>query len=170
MTKALTEQYKRQMQDNAEEARLADLESQKHMPQHPSARSLTIDDAKKDSKYIYQLYIDWLKTYQEKKPNFKPDENQCDKDEHGNVCIKFKDPQAEEDFVRQLAANDRLSGFIIDKGIKIAKFENGKLIDPRTNEEFKAGEYAKLVQQLDSGVAYKDIPSSEPSEQNRFGI
>jgi len=124
----------------------------------PSKRSVKFED-ETDSVKIYE---DWLKQYKIKSPAFKAEENKFKLDENGNGCIDFSDPDAEEDFVRHLAASNS-HGSVLDKGILIAKFENGKLIDPRTNQEFPEGEYSKLVQKLDSGLSYSEICSSEPT-------
>lgn len=119
-------------------------------------------ESKKDAKQaqaVEEMYKEWVKKYKKKNPGFDEEDNCCETDEHGTTWIKFKDPHAEEDFVRHLAENGH--GGVYDKGILIAKFEEGKLIDPRTNKEFEKGGYANLVQQLDAGIAYKDIPLPE---------
>jgi hypothetical protein len=116
-----------------------------------------------------QIYEDWLKKYKEKNPDIKQDENNLHTDEKGVDWISFSDPEAEEDFVRHLAANKSLGG-VSNKGIIIANYEDGKLIDPRTNQEFPEGEYTKLVQQLDSGLAYSDIDLPKSSAPTPFGI
>jgi beta-xylosidase len=114
-----------------------------------------------------EIYEEWLKEYKQKHPGFDADKNKFSVDENGVGHIHFNDPQAEEDFVRTLAdANE--NGGVLDKGIQIARFEGGKLIDPRTNKEFPEGGYASLVQQLDSGIAYDDIPSPESSAPSPF--
>ncbi|MBN9232003.1 MAG: hypothetical protein BGO90_07270 [Legionella sp. 40-6] len=114
-----------------------------------------------------QIYEDWLKKYNEKKPGFNEEENNFRMDVNKYGLISFNDPQAEEDFVRYLAAH-KSHGGILDKGILIAKYENGKLIDPRTNQEFRKGEYAELVQKLDSGIKYSDISYPKSIAPNPF--
>ncbi len=117
----------------------------------PSERALRFDGEKGSL-----IYKEWVKKYKGKNPDFKEDENTFEVDENQIGWLKFSDPEAEEDFVRHLAANS-LAGKILDKGIVIANFKNGKLIDPRTNEEFPKGAYASLVKKLDSGLSYEEI-------------
>lgn len=125
------------------------------------------DEDSIQAKDSVQIYDDWLKKYKEKNPEFDEGKNTYQLDENSNGCIKFSDPHAEEDFVRQLATKYP-NGSVLDKGIPIAKFEDGKLIDPRTNQEFPEGGYAELVQKLDSGIAYSDIPSPKPTAPTPF--
>lgn len=113
---------------------------------------------KKDKKELEQIYNDWLLNYLKPKPGFNKDKNTFQIDENGDGVIQFSDPEAEEDFVRYLA--EKIThGSITCNGITIAEFQLKKLIDPRTNKEFPKGAYAKLVQQLDAGIADKDTQS-----------
>lgn len=162
MTKEHTGRYKKEMaQHRAEENKIVEeiaigelRRNQAALP--PVARRVKL----KDEKQVVQIYEDWLKEYKKKNPDFKEEENTIN-NKNGVSFISFSDPQAEEDFVRYLAAKGLGSEGILDKGILIAKFELGKLIDPRTNQEFPQGGYAKLVQDLDAGIAYNDIPASD---------
>lgn len=170
MTKEQTEYYRKKMiEKRAEEDKLMQDIAKEDMLRHRNVAIQTSERCVKfeGKKSPNQIYEDWLKKYKEKNPDFKEDENNFKADKNGNGWINFKDPEAEEDFVRHLAANQSHGG-ILDKGILIAKFEDGKLIDPRTNHEFPEGEYAKLVQKLDSGIAYNDIPLSKPTAPTPF--
>ncbi len=135
----------------------------KHSPLQSSKRSVKFE-GQKDS---VQIYEDWLINYKKKNPGFIEETNKYGIDEKGHGIIDFSDPHAEEDFVRHLAANSPRGG-ILDKDILIAKFEDGKLIDIRTNEEFPEGGYAELVQKLDAGIAYGDIPSPQSTASTPF--
>ena len=139
-----------------DEAAAAAAREQVHPGAEP-AREVIFDDKTKDSKQEGnkppKVYQDWLQKYKAANPAFKEDENKFTIGEDGNGVLSFKDPKAEEDFVRELAKSNPHGG-IIDKGIEIAKFENGELIDPRTKKAFPEGEYAHLVSQLDMGIAY----------------
>ncbi|MBA2709612.1 MAG: hypothetical protein H0U57_03345 [Tatlockia sp.] len=168
MSKEQSESFKKKMEELRETVEMEDkaaknLIKQRNMTTVSSERALQLD-GEKDSN---QIYVDWLEKYKAKNPDFKEDENTFAVDDKKVGWIKFTDPEAEEDFVRHFAANC-LSGKIVDKGITIAKFKNGKLIDPRTNEEFPKGGYANLVQKLDSGIDYKEIPSPKSSSPTPF--
>jgi hypothetical protein len=123
----------------------------------------------KENKSPVKIYEDWQTKYINSNPGFKKEENKFQIDENNKGWIKFSCPKAEEDFARHLAAN-MSNGSILDKGILIAKCEDGKLIDPRTNQEFQEGEYTKLVHELDKGITYQDIPSPKPTAPTPFAM
>ncbi|ARG98119.1 hypothetical protein [Legionella micdadei] len=109
--------------------------------------------AQKEENDFLDFYNNWLKKYKKDNPEFKEEENKVSIDQNGCGCINFTDPKAEEDFVRELAKT-KTNGVITDKGIPIATFRNGDLIDLRTQKPFPEGGYAHLVSQLDQGIPY----------------
>lgn len=168
MTKQQLESYKKQMEQvRAEKARTMEEIALKQ-------KRMALESSERHVQFIgeieaIQIYADWLKKYKAKNPDFNENKNNFKINEDGVGCICFSDPQAEEDFVRHLAANEP-QGQISDKGIIIAKFKDGMLIDPRTNQEFKEGEYAALVHKLDSGIAYDDIPAPRSTTPTPFSM
>ncbi|ARM32715.1 hypothetical protein B0B39_03920 [Legionella longbeachae] len=150
----------------AEQTRATELAQQKQAKpgEEESTRVLELDDDKgpeQEESFALKIYKEWLKKYKENNPDFKENENKIVRDPDGTNLLCFKDPLAEEDFVRQLAKNAP-GGKIFDKGIPIASFDNGELIDLRTKKPFPEGDYAHLVSQLDSGVAYDKTTIKSP--------
>lgn len=171
MSKEKLDNYKKDLEQiRIEKAAEEERRLQQSQVTHQSSERVVkfeVDEDSIQAKDSNQIYEDWLKKYKEKNPEFKEEQNTYQLDENGNGCIRFSDPQAEEDFVRQLATKYS-NGSVLDKGISIAKLEGGKLIDPRTNQEFPEGGYAELVQKLDSGIAYSDIPSPKSTTPTPF--
>ena len=170
MTKQQLENYKKNIEKiRAEKARELEEKTQNDTLQQEKSVLQPLEryiesDGEED---LIQIYEDWLKQYKDKHPGFDENENKYELDENGHGLINFSDPQAEEDFLRHMAENIS-RGIVLDKGTHIATLENGMLIDPRTNREFPEGEYAALVQKLDSGIAYNDIPSPRATRPTPF--
>ncbi|KTC83666.1 hypothetical protein [Legionella cincinnatiensis] len=126
-------------------------------------------DVKKDPNKnhdLNQICDDWLKRYKKQKPDFNEDENKLKVDqEKGRITLAFKDAQAEEDFLRDVAKQG-LEGKVTMGNDVIALTKNGELIDPRTNKAFPEGGYKDLVEQLRAGKDYKDLQKPTPAERS----
>ena len=91
------------------------------------------------------VYRRWLAKYKKLHKCEEDDDSFKDKGD-GSYELNFKDLDAEEDFLRELARTG--DGIIVCWGVPVAYLKNGELIDPRTNEAFPKGEYAALVGQI----------------------
>ena len=92
-----------------------------------------------------EVYRRWLAKYKKLHKCEEDDDSFKDKGD-GSYELNFKDLDAEEDFLRELAKTG--DGAVICCDVPIAYQKNGELIDPRTNQEFLKGEYAALVRQI----------------------
>lgn len=171
MTKQKTEDFRKQLAKKRQAAAMEEeIQRQEMLKRNQTVanpqsidRTLDIDDGID----LNQIYNDFVKKYKKENPDFDEDKNNIKAQGGGVYTLTFEDPNAEEAFLRH-AAGKGVMGSVYCGANEIAKFRNGELIDPRTNEAFPKGGYANLVQQLDSGIAYKDIPLPKSTAPTPF--
>lgn len=163
--KARAAKEEEQRRQEESEAITLDAMSRSSLSPQPAPERVIELDEDED---LQEFYDNWLQSYKAEHPDFDEDKNKIEPREGGGYNLCFEDPDAEEDFVRSLAARGE-PGRVIDHGCGkvIATFRDGELIDPRTNEAFPEGGYANLVSQLDAGVPYDDITVPEHDESRR---
>lgn len=173
--KELNQKAAQQLQENnqkkmeQDQANMAANNQEMLNPNQETEQNTKNMDVKKDPNKnldLNQMCDDWLKRYKKQKPDFDEDENKFKVDQaKGRITLEFKNSQAEEDFLRDLAKQGADGGVTMG-GDLIALTKNGELIDPRTNKAFPEGGYKELVDQLKAGKNYNDIPIPTPSKSS----
>ena len=118
-----------------------------------SSRVFIKDTKNKENKEDpMEVYRRWLAKHK-KTHQCKEDNNSFNDEGNGRYRLNFKDVDAEEDFLRELAKEG--DGEVRCWDVPIAYLKNGELIDPRTNQAFPKGEYAALRRQIDQELKSK---------------
>tara|TARA_Y100000588_G_C14102598_1_gene859481 strand:+ start:96 stop:641 length:546 start_codon:yes stop_codon:yes gene_type:complete len=171
MSKEKTNEMKRRSKEQrekiAEEEVVQKKLKQSHAEDDSINRGIKVVDPSELTN-ITTLYERFTSQYKKTHPDFDEKKNTIKDDKKkGVVWLNFKDADAEEAFVRHIAQK-ATKGAIFHKKIKIASFQDGQLIDTRTNKAFGEGEYAKLIKQLDAGIQYNDIKLPESTAPSPF--